>query len=153
MDFLFENPLIIIIVLGIISSMFKKQKGEGNETQGEPKPFEESSPIPMPDIFKQFDFNREDKPVKQEISSEELLKPDYQAKAQAKIAELKERNREQAVERPQRVEAPKPVPQVVTPLELDTASMDRNKLQEAVVWAEILGPPRAKKPHRYRNIR
>lgn len=158
MDFLFENPFLIVIILGILSSMFKKPKNDKNMEESETKPYDETSPIPMPEIFKQFGFEEQadrKKPVSQDVSSEELLKSDYQEKAKAKIAELKERdrNRKQVESRPVQAEELKINRPSNLSEEKRTVSIGQERLKEAIVWAEILGPPRSKKPHRYRNVR
>lgn len=157
MDFIFENPFLIIIILGILSSLFKKPKNDRGMEGRESQPYDETSPLPMPDIFKQFGFEeqeKEEKPVSQEISSEELLKSDYQEKARAKIAELQERDR--ARERTDRRPVLREEPEINRPLHTEekrAVSISQERLKEAVVWAEILGPPRSKRPHRYRNVR
>ncbi|MBO9597115.1 MAG: hypothetical protein J7559_04730 [Cohnella sp.] len=66
-----------------------------------------------------------------------------------------EERAEQRVAAPESRSIPDSSPPEATPLEpayakapKPSASLSRDELARAVMWAEILGPPRARKPHR-----
>ncbi|TKC19957.1 hypothetical protein [Robertmurraya kyonggiensis] len=146
MDFLLDNPLIIAILVGIISSIFKKRKNETKPTKKKSKNFWETVQLPN------FDSSSEVKPLqKVEVYREEhvqvdrTLQEDY-LEAQRK-ADLLKRD---AVDIKQniRLNEVKLNPEPSTHQEKNDFQVDSNKLADAVIWSEILGPPRARKPHR-----
>lgn len=146
MDFLLDNPLIIAILVGIISSIFKKKKDETKPAKKKSKNFWETVQLPN------FDSSPEVKPLqKAEVYHEEPVQPvrtiqeDY-LEAQRK-AELLKRD---AVDLEQNIRSN----EVIRTSEASTGQtkndfeVDSNKLTDAVIWSEILGPPRARRPHR-----
>lgn len=153
MDFLFENPFLIVILIGIISSFFKKPKNEPNPNQKQPKPFMESIPKRISEVLEEFDLTEDE--------SEKSIQTDYlesKRQAEAKITQLEEqkakymqkvveletekkRNNDHSVQPENEVETS------------HSSNLNKDKLADAIIWAEILGPPRAKKPHRSMNIR
>ncbi|WP_163101900.1 hypothetical protein [Peribacillus alkalitolerans] len=144
-EVLTSNPFIIIILIGFISSLFKRFKATP-----EP-PAKKSRPAKIPDITIEDYFPVQPKKVEQkkEISTyhQEVLK------------KLKEKTNSEAEEEEKissgmvpsfiKVE-PKPI-QVPVPTRLDhlpsKPQFSRNKLVEGIILSEVLGPPRSKKPY------
>ncbi|MEQ2526233.1 hypothetical protein EKG37_05425 [Robertmurraya yapensis] len=146
MQFLLDNPLIIVILVGIISSIFKKGKNETKPTKKKSKNFWETVQLPN------FDSIPEVKPLqKAEVYHEEPVQPvrsiqDDYLEAQRKADSLK-RDAEE-LERKIRSNEVKRSIDAPTLQEKSDFQVDSNKLADAVIWSEILGPPRARKPHR-----
>jgi hypothetical protein len=165
LEFLFENPFLVIVLIAVISSFFRKKKDNPN-TQGR-TPTQAgggqnkrlSSPIEEArDIFKEFSRSL------QEQQSKPLPRKtmDKQFQSDRKMEES------QKVEQPAAsdVNAPETLPvrnEMTRPpigleLEPKTAPKKELKVQEeqlidAIIWSEILGPPRTKKPYRRNNYR
>ncbi|WP_019154560.1 hypothetical protein [Robertmurraya massiliosenegalensis] len=160
MQFLLDNPFIIIILLGILSSLFKKNKEQPTNKrptrQASPTSTESSPPSnPMAEIFKEFIEVEEEKPAKP-LYNEYI---DTKKEAEAKIAALREQQKQYA-ERANRMNTQsrmnietKPIMVTETTNSGRTFNVEGEKLADAIIWSEILGPPRAKKPHRSMNYR
>lgn len=149
MDFLFENPFIIVVLIGIISSLFKKTKGQTKANPKPSKPFVENTPIPE---ITNFEGVREEP-----IRTLDTEYRDMKKEAEAKITALKEQQK-RFEQKAERMNSTTRMNQSVrsTPTATNnkaTFQVDQEKLADAVVWSEILGPPRAKKPHRSLNTR
>lgn len=160
MEFLLENPFILIALFALISSFFSKGKGAAKEEQkrrqqqrpiGEVKPFQTFEEMLFPETVK------EKSPT---IPEKEVVdKQVVHAKAQmeAKIAALQEERKKieaktaristvSRLQQPQMME--------VEQSESRSFDVDATKLVDGIIWSEILGPPRSKKRHRpvNRNI-
>lgn len=140
MEFIFENPFILIILIGIISSIFKKNKEENKSQRGRPKPFVESIPIPEVDVA--LERNRDNKATRKPKSNEKIeenmaVLSDPKQETLEKPAQRKTINRLRDTRPQQEKEQALPV--------------EENSLVNAVIWSEILGPPRSKKRHRTMN--
>lgn len=146
MDFLLDNPLIIAILVGIISSIFKKRKNETKPTKKKSKNFWETVQLPN------FDSSPEVKPLqKAEVYREETVQPvrtiqeDY-LEAQRK-ADLLKRDAMDIEQNVKSNEAKRSYEASASQAKNDF-EVDSNKLADAIIWSEILGPPRARRPHR-----
>ncbi|WP_338470295.1 hypothetical protein R4Z10_16025 [Niallia sp. XMNu-256] len=153
MEILFENPLIVIILIGVISSLFKnRDKSEKQESPAKRveadrhKPTQKSGDVfqEMREIFKETSrtFQEEIKPERQFSEKQ----------SEKKIAEVKvvlEEELPSLSEKPDKQHAP----QTIQQQQLKEFKVDESKLAEAVIWAEILGPPRAKKPYSHNRSR
>lgn len=153
MDFFFENPIIMIILIGIISSFFKKTKNETKPNPKQPKPFIESLPKRVSEVLQEFELSPDESPKKLQTGYEEAKK-----QADMKIASLEEQQMKY-MEKVEQLEIEKEK-SLRNALKLDeqadtvnTLAVDKEKLVDAIIWSEILGPPRAKKPHRSMNTR
>jgi hypothetical protein len=148
-ELLFENPFFIIIVIGLISSLFKRIKGS-IETPPDQRETKQKSPeISLEDYFpvkpeRRPDIEKETKKivpsVKENVSNlqetySELKK--QQDVWNEKLVEIRDMaNQIQALKSPSKQSA-----SVVFKL-------DPNKVVEGVILSEILGPPRAKRGFR-----
>lgn len=148
-EFFFDNPFIFIILIAALSSLFKKKKksaenqrtaypSKGNQQTKPVSPFEE-----VKEIFKEVTRS----------FSEDTMTPDRRAEKpviQQKTEEIYQQTalREQVTPEEKQ---PLPTQEKTRSKELE---MDQQKLVDAIIWSEVLGPPRAKKPYmksRYRN--
>lgn len=153
MDFLFENPFIIVILIGIISSFFKKQKNESKPNTKEPKPFIESIPKRIQEVLEEFESSK--------AEPANTMQTDYleaKKQAEAKITQLQEQQKKY-MEKVEELETEKHINEhkaFQVENEAGTKNrltIDKENLTDAIIWSEILGPPRSKKRHRSMNIR
>lgn len=148
-EFFFENPFIFVILVAVLSSLFKKKKGdtESKKTSNRPKgnkqaqsnnPFDE-----VKEIFKEVTRSFSEGTI---TSERKIEHPVVQQKA--------EELRQQMVKaEPLKSAEPQSLP-IQEELRSKEMKLNQEKLVEAIIWSEILGPPRAKKPYmksRYRN--
>ncbi|MFE8703211.1 hypothetical protein ACFYKX_21770 [Cytobacillus sp. FJAT-54145] len=156
MEFLFENPFLLVILIGLISSIFKRMKGTQEEPRkSQPKPFVESGP---------FDFEqqpRQEQPVQRmEPVPQQTYEPnplgkieqeflEKKKKAEEKLAALK-KQQATAQKKAETIQSHRRLNQVKEKIETtepEQVHVDNQKLVDAVIWSEILGPPRSKRPH------
>ncbi|PLR78117.1 hypothetical protein CU633_07605 [Bacillus sp. V3-13] len=139
MEFIFENPIFIVIVLGIISSLFNRLKDSGKDQKqkrpARPQAPKQSAPAPAPAPVVVHRETRDDK----EMAAERLENKYAELKKQAetKLQSLKEKQQASA----ERI-FPEKEEKGVKALDID-----RQNLLNGVILAEVLGPPRAKRPH------
>ncbi|KIL16152.1 hypothetical protein AAZR19_05515 [Bacillus sp. Je.9.29.b] len=154
MDILFENPLLIAIIIGIISAVFGKiGKQEENEEQNQQKkpapqrkqvPQKQTSPDPVvTDQLDDFGDVHDHGGMKKKTSQS------LQDRYTATLAEMEERKNElnkefQSLEReltrPKAASAEEK-PKIIEKLNQDT-------IVQGMLLGEVFGEPRAKKPHR-----
>ena len=146
MEALFESPLILILLIGIISSFFKNKNKDGKQKSHENKPAQKGNRTfdELKDIFQEFNrtFQEEAKPV---VNSEKVLEAKESIQS-AYMEKVEESSLPRNVERVKTLpvsKASKSQPQI-------QLQVDETKIVDAVIWSEILGPPRAKNP-RFKN--
>lgn len=160
MNVLFENPIILIFLIWLISSLFTKAKGNNKNTNQEARPSEartvqKQQTRPMPT-----DNQKPMSPVKrlEQMAQEmaERLEREYADKrkfAESTIKVPKESPTpiEKQAE-PIKVAEVKPIIPPSQDKQLQSPklnlSAEKQKVIDGVVWAEILGPPRSLNPHR-----
>lgn len=156
MEFLFENPIIILIILGILSSLFQKMGKGSKDRQEKSKPFTETTTIP--DIFRDIEEAFED--MQKGFEKETREKKDPVEKhgpplpQMAKEAELEEKEQENEYlralnklerrkdKREEKEKAVKNETEQNAPPSLNVEDTVLN----GIIWSEILGPPRSKNP-------
>lgn len=122
MRFILENPLILVILIGVISSFIKKKKETQPERKKVVKPLKplvrtEGTATPL----------SKNRPARAEkVNNEHATVPQ-----QAIV--LRERNQTHQDEK------------AASNKTLNTAP---EALIDGLIWSEVLGPPRAKRPHR-----
>lgn len=147
MERLFENPILLFVIIAIISSMFSKVKG---------KP-ENKRPGRMPELARELRERYEEisKPEQrgtgrrpagnQEPSAQPRAgKPEVRREAVIPVAAV-----EPTVEKMDETRRPllQSTGKSVGSDEFSIEPVTEKNLADAVVWAEILGPPRSKKPY------
>ncbi|MCQ6273634.1 hypothetical protein JMM81_01415 [Bacillus sp. V3B] len=148
-EFFFDNPFILIILIAVLSSLFKKRKGktESKERTYHPKENKQTKPISSFDEVKEI-FKEVTRSFSEETTSSDrkIEKPIVHQKTEELYQQMATDKQLKSVE-PQSL----PIQEKPESKEID---LDQTKLVDAVIWSEILGPPRAKKPYmksRYRN--
>lgn len=149
MDILWENPIILVIIVGIISSYFKKMKSEQPENGDNGKPNQRKvPPVSVGPVARNKKRQRaENQRVQQQYAQ---IKPvntgnDRNDKLDQRTnnRSLVENNSESLIYNNQNALQANQVPG-----ELNTIQIDKDKLIDGIIWSEILGPPRSKRPHR-----
>lgn len=161
MEFLFENPLLIFVLIGIISSLFKRVKG-GQEQQPkrQVRP-EQQGPT----------WNSEDqmpakpeplKPLRTQPSKAEPLEEKGEfgdvpenpfLDIQKKYEERRRENETKQSPRSNNIQSRTVVPTMpakdesVQGVSVDL-SPEPDRLIEGIAWAQVLGEPRSRDPHR-----
>lgn len=149
MEILFENPILWIVLLGVISSLFrgKKREEEGQKTRSNPV---ENRPTPksgsafgeLKEIFREVNrtFQEETKPT--QTLKKERVQEVIEPASYTQMADQGNTAFAQEIEVVQKA----PISQKKNQLKVD-----ESKLVDAVIWSEILGPPRAKNPYFGKN--
>lgn len=165
MEFLLENPFILIVIFAIISSLFKKGKGSSQNqknTSSRAKPIEARTIQKQQAQSRTMDNRKTMSPLKrfEQMATEmaERLEKEYAEKrklAESTVRQAKEYTPPTEKEvKSIHVEVEKPVikPTVIEEKQAhvphSSFSVEKQKVIDGVVWAEILGPPRALNPHR-----
>jgi hypothetical protein len=148
-EFFFENPFLFIVLIAVLSSLLKKRKGntdnkktpypsKGNKQTKPVSPFDE-----VKEIFKEVTRS----------FSEGTITPDRKIEHPVVQQKAEELHQQMATGQPLKSIGPRSLPIEEKPRSKEMG-LDQEKLVDAVIWSEILGPPRAKKPYmksRYRN--
>ena len=145
MEILFENPILWLVLLGVISSLFrgKKREEEGQKTRSNPV---ENRPTPksgsafgeLKEIFREVNRyisrgNTTFSNLKKERVQEVIEPASYTQRAVQEKTSIA--NEIEVIQKA-------PILQKKNQLKVD-----ESKLVDAVIWSEILGPPRAKNPY------
>jgi hypothetical protein len=149
LEFIFENPIAIIFIIGAIISFFKKMKENSNPNSNQEKKPEWKKVLDIPQTLNESKrvetrTPREPREPREHQQNRNQLQQEYnKAKNKTEIDQPK-------VQAFQRKETNKKV--VIS--EVD-ASVDltptKDTLIDGIVWSEILGPPRAYKSHSQRR--
>lgn len=168
-DFLFSNPIIIIILIGVISSLLKKKNKGSQPKSGQPQ-----APKPIwKEVIREFqeEWLEEKKKIPKTIQeAKDIQLPDSKQKDEAaerkRVAELKRLQQEYEEKHHQEVEPemstptvfPMPASAKVIPLAtMNTISDKRSpiynkeisfgkqELIDGIIMSEVLGPPKSKR--------
>ncbi|MFS0822654.1 hypothetical protein [Bacillus sp. 1P02SD] len=151
-DFIMSNPLILIVIFGFFINAFKRF------ASGKKEP---TTQIPLPKQFNPFD--QEPKPEKKDYQAE--TKYDYIEPAPEMVSDSHVPNtfyeryqelQEKGTYNETTTQDEEPIQTIIKPLEVTSQhkavkSFSKNKVVEGIIWSEILGPPRAKKPYQTRR--
>ncbi|MEH7885454.1 hypothetical protein V7654_14170 [Bacillus sp. JJ1609] len=157
---LIGNPIVIFVLIGILSSLFNKAKGNGqNNQQRRPvRPVSKPAGLDGP-VKAQREPRREPRPVqtrpvkpqpdkteREPVAASSIQKVYQERKRQAEKVDSKARtadrgrlSSEGATVR-SRLSGAKEEPVL-------DFQPDRDRLIEGLIWSEVLGQPRAKKPY------
>lgn len=160
MDFLFDGPFLYIILIAILSSLFRIKKGKSDQREKRPprptvdKPTQELGPIP--DILKELEELFE--PMKQQSESKRSNVPKEHKKREEKqvsspivkekpvqIAEQKKIERR---EKRDTLQTQMNIGQTVKEKEEEqksSALFESDKVLEGIIWSQILEPPKGRK--------
>lgn len=146
MEFLFDNPFMVLVLLALFSfsSVFKKSAEKQKKSSNRPvekkysmpsSPFDE-----VKEIFKEVSRTFQEEPQK---PTESKLDEMYQKK-KMEVSQLQEQT-----ERKKAKVVKDNFSKSIQPSNKEL-KITETKLIESVIWSEILGPPRSKKPY-YRS--
>ncbi|PAE23308.1 MULTISPECIES: hypothetical protein [Bacillaceae] len=155
MEFLFENPFILIAVIAFISSMFKKKKEE--------RPVKQAPRSVQQENRTQAERTSAD-PALAEVLEEEKRKlteksrrieQEYRQRKQQTEQSMKAlQSQQRAAERKASAISRTAANTKTYPVEASGAGKfepQKQSLVDGIIWSEILGPPRSKNPHRSLN--
>lgn len=161
MEILLDNPIIIAILIGLVSTIFNKVKDDSKDQNrpGRPARPVMREPDHKPASRKQTANPGRSNPVtKTKPAVEKKLSPVLESKSlnaknvadlQNKYQNKKADSSSPAVRPPVSAERVNPSTGSKRDTEVEmNLQPDAGRLIEGIVWAEVLGPPRAKKPHR-----
>ncbi|MBU8770392.1 hypothetical protein [Cytobacillus oceanisediminis] len=156
MEFLLENPFILIALIAFISSFFKKKKEE--------KPVKQT-----PRSVQQEQRAQAERTSADSVLAETLKEEYRQQEEKAKRIEEEYRQRKQQAEESmkalqnQRRAAERKASKIAKtasntnaehrkePSGAGSFEFRKQSLADGIIWSEILGPPRSKNPHRSLN--
>ncbi|WP_147532403.1 hypothetical protein [Bacillus marasmi] len=161
MEFFFDNPFILVILIGIISSLFKKNKEAQQEKQkgNKPKPVRtEEAPAPVrknrPSRAQQQNPSKSprSKQPRQTSRERDLARENQTDVMDQRYAALKIHQEEPYHTNSAMESAPTQERNLIyrddEQNKQRTLNVDSNALVDGLIWSEVLGPPRAKKAHR-----
>ena len=162
-EFLFSNPIIIIILIGVISSLLKKKKTPNGQKLGQPQP-----PKPVwREVVREIEeeWREEKHKIPKTMQEAKSVLPDQEADRK-RVEELKRLQKEYEEQHTREVEpeldssAVFPMPDQVkgapvvsmntisdkrSPIYNNQPSFGKQELIHGIIMSEILGPPRAKR--------
>lgn len=150
MEFIFENPLILAALVWIVSSLFggKKKKQQQEQQQKKQRPVEKPPTIEEQGYWETFGEPEEQSAevrARETAAQMEAQYEEQKRKAQKKVEELQRKQREV----PARVSTARFENKQYAEKKPNTSlAPSKQNLADAVIWSEILGPPRARNPHR-----
>ncbi|MGN7177390.1 hypothetical protein BK139_06035 [Paenibacillus sp. FSL R5-0490] len=156
MEFLLENPFILIAVIAFISSFFKKKKEE--------KPVKQAPRSVQQENRTQAERTSADNALAEVLEEEKKklteksrrIEEDYrQRKQQAEQSMKALQSQQRAAERKaSAISRTTANTKTGSPVEAAGAGKfepQKQTLVDGIIWSEILGPPRSKNPHRSLN--
>lgn len=153
MEFLFENPLILLAIIGFISSLFTKGKKE-EEKRRKPaqRPVSRPTQPQQPAQASPIERKREELETRAKRAAAQMEQQyaETRQKADEELEALKQKQR-YAERRTAAIRERMPAQNTAntnTQAQAKALAPDKQKLADAIIWSEILGPPRAMNPHR-----
>lgn len=151
MEILFENPILWLVLLGVISSLFrgKKREEEGQKTRSNPvenRPAQKSGSAfeELKEIFKEVNRSLQGETQPSQTLKKEAYKKKEHVKELIEPASYTQRADQEKTSIANEIEINRKAPILQKKNQL---KVDESKLVDAVIWSEILGPPRAKSPY------
>ncbi|AZV44438.1 MULTISPECIES: hypothetical protein [Peribacillus] len=157
-EFLFENPFLLIILIGILSSMFKKKKEPNRTSPRQPEAPKKKWQEVIQEIQEEWEEKTTAKPIQEAKPVQSAEAVEVQEEDERRIAELKrlqqayeeqqkrERESETAVSTPSIASAAaKVISDDQSPVYHKELSFGKQELINGIIMSEVLGPPRAKR--------
>ncbi|WP_010678170.1 hypothetical protein [Bacillus timonensis] len=150
-ELIMSNAWILIVIIGFVFNAFKRF------SSGEKEP---TTQIPLPKQFNPFD--QEQKPEKEKVEVETKYEFEVLEEEEVSDASVPNTFYERYQELQQKgtysettSEEMEPSLTVIKPTETTQhkaiKNFSKNKVAEGIIWSEILGPPRAKRPYQSRR--
>ncbi|KHF41888.1 hypothetical protein [Halalkalibacter okhensis] len=160
-DFIVQNFVFVAVVVGGIISMLGRMSGAGQQQQEnrgtgqrqrqpqrQPQPQEEK--VDWREIFKQEEVEPERVPARQESKMDQVTVPVekelLQQELQDRYDELRQK-REKTLKRGLETKSETEATNQSGGLDLRLNRLSNKEAMKAVVWSEVLGPPRGRQPH------
>ncbi len=165
-EFLFSNPIIIIILIGVISSLLKKKSKPNQQKSGQPQAQKPVWQEVVREIEKEWREEKHKIPKTMQEAKSILVDKDAERK---RVEELKRLQKEYEEQHTREVEpephspavSPMPDRAMTTPVRSmktisdgsspiynNQPSFGKQELINGIIMSEILGPPRAKRSER-----
>ncbi|MCM3705205.1 MULTISPECIES: hypothetical protein [Cytobacillus] len=154
MEFLFENPFILIAVIAFISSLFKKKKEERPVKQAPRVQQENRTEAERTSADPALAEVLEEEKRKLAEKSRRIEQEYRQRKQQAEQSMKALQSQQRAAERKASAISRTAANTKAYPVEASGAGKyepQKQSLVDGIIWSEILGPPRSKNPHRSLN--
>jgi hypothetical protein len=147
LQFILDNPIFVIFIIGMIVSFFKKTK-EGN-SQNQPAESDWKKMLGIPETIN--DNQPTDLNPRTEMKSEigNLTQEYYEIKTKSEVYQpqvREQRRNTRAVPLKKNEDVT-----LITKDEIIDLTPNKENIIEGIVWSEILGPPRALKSHTIRR--
>ncbi|CAH0347048.1 hypothetical protein [Bacillus sp. CECT 9360] len=133
---LFSNPIIAVVVIGIITSLFGKRKTE--QSGGEAK--RKRIPEVIKETLGEY-FSEEEKPSPRKTIQEKNVPNEIETKLQ-QAREITEQNHSEVRKSP--VFHYDSIDDSQSPIYKPDLKFDRKKLVDGIIMAEVLGPPKSR---------
>ena len=158
MEFIFENPIFIIVIIGYIISFFMKNKqGQSQKNPKNARPDVKPSPAQVfkeiqeriPQLSTAMNDERERRKAEeaQRLEKEMLERRKLAEASMNALMEQKEMAEEQAMLIKAASVSAEQIPSTeVQPKQ--SISPSKKQLIDGIIWSEIIGPPRALNPHK-----
>lgn len=153
-DFLFSNPIIIIILIGVISSMLKKRNKPDQKKVGVPQKPKPAWKEVIQDLQKEWmeEEKKRQKPIRE---AEPVIVADLTEEERKRIAELKRLQQEyegvgQSITKEVspvfgNTDALQTISDEQSPIYSKGLSFGKQEVLNGIIMAEVLGRPRAKR--------
>jgi hypothetical protein len=148
LEFIFENPIAIIFIIGAIISFFKKMKENSNPNPTQEKIPELKKVMNIPQTLNEGRRVEKKSPREPRQNSSQLARDYYEVKSNSEINQPKDTTRKDSAF--QRKELNHKVVNAEAEAGIDLLPT-KDTLIDGIVWAEILGPPRAYKSHSHKK--
>ncbi|WP_221565653.1 hypothetical protein [Alkalihalobacillus sp. TS-13] len=148
-ELLMQNIFFVILVIGGILSFFKRQIEKQNEHQQPKRRPQQNQQQPRPVESRPARVEEKTRSGRQWKERGEKISTDLQELYHTKREELEktvhEHNTREYMPRESRLLQPKPKPK--PKLSKSQVLPNPDNVAQGVIWAEVLGPPRSRKPH------
>jgi hypothetical protein len=141
LEFLFENPIILIAIIGMIASFLKRLKSTPNEDAPNKQQPEWKKVFDLPEM------TYEELP-KEEVKREYVAPPVKVATDLYHIEKAKEKTDSKVAISSEKIRDIIAEGEIKDEIEI---TPKKQQLVNGIVWSEILGPPRALKQHSHKR--
>lgn len=149
MRILIENPIILVVLLGIISSLFKRIKNDQPEEGKIRKrnPQHPGLPSGQHRKFQQADRSKPNKPVRQQNTRSRSVENTTDQIDPIFVNSNLHASENNQMDYLAVKQNTKEIHEPASTQKKETLEIDQTKLIDGLIWSEVLGPPRAKKTH------
>ncbi|MGP4080412.1 hypothetical protein ACTWQL_10875 [Pseudalkalibacillus sp. R45] len=149
LELLMQNIFFVILVIGGILSFFKRQIEKQNEQQQPKRRPQQKQQQPHPVETRPARVEERSRSERQWKERGEKLSTDLQELYQTKREEIGKSVEEQLTRdyTPRESRLPREKPKTRPKLTQNQVLPNPDNVAQGVIWSEVLGPPRSRKPH------